>query len=262
MSPSAPRAHRDYHPLLEKTVENVLIQMFVDQFGFSDKRPIAALMVEHIMNALLSMLKPASLVSPGQMVMLVAACDGKKHTYKSIKHTKMVPVVVDLVTGDDILKLEKGEPMSTIRDERIARILLQAYRQGGVPSLSDVGLAVAMSPNRVSDIVLRHHKATGSALPYRGTIQDLGPSMSHKLEIIGLHEEGVIETEIARRTNHSPRSVTNYIRAYKNVLSLIEKGFTLLEVTRILSMSARLVDAYLEIAKKHHPALSTNLGGI
>ncbi len=262
MSPLPSRVRRDYHPLLEKTVENVLIQMFTEQFGFSDKRPIAALMVERILDKLLSMFKPGSLVRPGQMVMLVAASDGKKHTFRSIKDTKMVPVVVDIATGEDVLKLEQGTEMRTVLADRIARILNQAYHQGGVASLTDAGLALGITPDQASELARAHHKATGITLPYRGTIQDIGPSISHKEDIIRLHKSGVIETEIVKRTNHSISAVTNYIRDYKNVLSLTEKGFTLLEVTRILGMSARLVNAYLKIEKDYHQCQIARPGSI
>ncbi len=71
----------------------------------------------------------------------VAPTDAKKHTHQSISDTKLVCVVVDMITDSEVRRLELGEPMSSIKTERIARILQQTFHQGGVASLTDVAVA-------------------------------------------------------------------------------------------------------------------------
>lgn len=250
MSPLSSRCRKDYHPVLDKSATNVLVRMFVEDFGFSDKRAIAELMVERILAKLGDILKPVSVVKPGQMVMLVADVKAKKHTYASVKETSLVPVVLNLVADEDIRALEAGEKMRLVQTKRIVRILNEAYAQGGVAALSDVAVAVGLSLQRVSEFVQEYSKSNNVVLPYRGTIHDLGPSISHKVMIIRMFKSGMVETEIARKSHHSIGSVTNYIRAYKNVVELQTHGFSASDIGRILRMSVALVEKYQEIASE------------
>jgi hypothetical protein len=52
---------------------------------------------------------------------------------------------------------------------------------------------------------------------------------------------------------HNLRSVENYAQSYKNVLTLLERGFAPEEISGILSLSKRLVDQYAQIVEEHHP---------
>ena len=95
----------------------------------------------------------------------------------------------------------------------------------------------------------------GRRLPYRGAVQDVGPSLSHKVEVARLLEAGRLEPEICRMLSpvHNLRSVENYAQSYKNVVKLLERGFAPEEISGILSLSKRLVDQYVQIVKEHHP---------
>ena len=52
---------------------------------------------------------------------------------------------------------------------------------------------------------------------------------------------------------HDLSSVERYIQRYKNILKLLRRNFSPLEISGILSMSKLLVVAYVEIACEHHP---------
>jgi hypothetical protein len=86
-------------------------------------------------------------------------------------------------------------------------------------------------------------------------VQDLGATITHKVEVIRLLEAGYLEPDICRRLSvvHDLQSVENYVQPYKNVMKLLERGLTPREVSDILSVSERLVEAYIEIIREHHP---------
>jgi len=86
-------------------------------------------------------------------------------------------------------------------------------------------------------------------------VQDVGATVSHRVEVARLLEAGYLEPEICRRLSlvHDLRSVENYAQAYKNVLKLLDHGFAPAEVAGILRMGQRRVDTYVELVREHHP---------
>jgi hypothetical protein len=49
--------------------------------------------------------------------------------------------------------------------------------------------------------------------------------------------------------------VERYAQTCKNVTKPLERGFAPGEISGILSISKRLVEAYIEIVKEHHPEI-------
>jgi len=74
-------------------------------------------------------------LKPGQIVW--NALDIR--TRADSKNPKFVPVILTLINEQDIEKLANGVPMSKVRDHAIARIQKEAYQQGGLLSMRDIG---------------------------------------------------------------------------------------------------------------------------
>jgi hypothetical protein len=172
-----------------------------------------------------------------------------------MKDTPLVPVVLDLVTGDDLQALSAGGSFRDVRRQRHARLLNQALAQGGVLAQTDLTALTLTSESVVGNDIAHVQRTEGCRLPYRGALQDLGPTLSHKVEVARLLEAGYLEPEICRMLSpvHNLRSVENYAQNYKNVLKLLERGFAPEEASSILSLSHRLADQYVQIVKEHHP---------
>jgi len=252
-----PRRERTYAPLRDKTLNSVLCHQFVTEFGFENKVPIAEVMIERILSTIETFLQPHSFLRPGQLVWTAVQNDGHKHTFRSMKQTPQVPVILDLITDDDLEALASGEDFLAVRRGRHARLLDQAFAQGGVLAQSDLSAISLVSDDRVSADVAHAKKTEGRLLPYRGSVQDLGPTLSHKVDVARLLEAGYLEPEICRRLKpvHNLRSVERYAQSYKNVLKLLDRGFAPKEIGGILSLSDRLLASYLEIVEEHHPNL-------
>lgn len=252
-----PRQERIYSPLRDKTLNSVLCHQFVTEFGFENKVPIAEVMIERILDTIESFLQPYCFLRPGQLVWTAVQNDGRKHTFRSMKQTPQVPVILDLVTDEDLQALADGEPFQTVRRRRHARLLQQTFAQGGVLAQSDLSTITLVGDGTVSGDVAHFQQTNNCLLPYRGSVQDIGPTMSHKVEVARLLEAGHLEPEICRMLTpvHNLRSVERYAQSYKNVLKLLDGGFAPEEIGGILSLSDRLVRSYLEIVKEHHPNL-------
>lgn len=250
-----------FSPLRDKTLANTLCQIFVAEFGYENKVIFAEAMIERILETVEAFVKPAALLKPGQLLWLAVANDGRKHAQKPMKEIPQVPVILDLVTDEDLRTLAAGEAYRSVRQCRHARLLEQAFAQGGVLAQSDLAAITLIHRGQVSKDVARFQAAEDRVLPYRGSVQDVGATLTHKVEVIRLLEAGYLEPEICQQLSvcHDLRSVENYTQLYKNVLKLMERGFTPREVSGILSVSERLVQAYVEIIHEHHPeALAGN----
>lgn len=253
------RTHRQrsFSPLLDKTLANVLCHLFVTEFGYENRVLFAEAMIKRILETIDTFVKPASLLKPGQLLWMAVINDGRKHTFKSLKETPQVPLVLDLVTDDDLQALTDGEDYKVVRRRRHTRLLDQALAQTGVLAYTDLSAVTLTAESQVGDDVARVQQAEDRLLPHRGSVQDVGPTISHKVEVVRLLEAGYLEPEICRKLSpvHNLRSVERYAQTYKNVIKLLERGFAPTEISGILSISRRLVGTYIEIVNEHHPKI-------
>lgn len=248
---------RTFSPLQDKEIESVLLRLFVDEFGYENKVVFAQAMIQRILKTLAAFMKPRSLFKPGQLLWMAVANDGKKHAGQQMKDIPQVPVVLDLITQEDLQALAAGRKYIDIRRQRTARLLDQAFAQGGVLSQSDVASMILVSNDSIGEDIRHFQKKEKHLLPYRGTIHDLGRTLTHKVEIIRLFEQGYLESDICTMLSpaHDLSSVERYVQRYKNILKLLMRGFSPREISGILSISISLVVTYVEIACEHHPEI-------
>jgi hypothetical protein len=248
---------RVFSSLRDKTLNNQLRQLFVTQFGYQDKVLFAEAMIERILDTIEAFTRPASQLRPGQLVWMAVVHDGRKHAHQTMKEIPQVPVILDLVTDNELQALTDGEDYRLLRRRRHARLLDQAFAQGGVLAQGDLAALSLLSANTIrtdlADIRREEHRIP----PYRGVVQDVGGSTTHKVEVARLLEQGFLEPDICQHLPipHTLASVENYAQTYKNVLKLLEHGFAPTEVSGILQIGMRLVNAYIDIVREHHPAV-------
>jgi len=252
-----PRTDRQetYAPLQDKTLFNVLRQQFVSEFGYANKVIFAEAMIERILQTIDAFVRPTTLLKPGQLLWMAVAHDGQKHAQQPMREIPQTPVVLDLVTVDELRALAAGQAFAEVRQQRLARLLRQAFDQGGVLAQNDLAAITLTHRKHVSQALQHVQETEHCLLPYRGTVQDVGATLTHKVEVIRLFEAGYLEPEICQRLSvpHDLAAVENYVQTYKNVLKLLERGFAPREVSGILAISEPLVAAYIRIVRDHHP---------
>jgi len=264
MRPRRSDRHETFSPLRDKALTSVLQQQFVTEFGYGDKAIFAEAMIERILETIDTFVRPAELVSPGQLVWMAVANHGRKHAKEWMRDTPQVPVVLDLITYEELTALSQGESFPSVRKQRHARLLRQALQQGGVLAQSDLAAISLRDRSTVGRDIRDVQAETGCFLPYRGSVQDIGATLTHKAEVARLLEQGWLEPDIARKLSptHSLPAVERYAQTYKNVLKLLERGFRRREIGSILRIGLRLVDAYTEIVKEHHPQVLNGAGSL
>ena len=178
---TATNRQRTFSPLQDKELESVLLRLFIDEFGYDNKVIFAQAIVRRILEILEAFMKPRSLLKPGQLLWMAVANDGKKHAGQRMRDIPQVPVVLDLITKEDLQALADGQKYIDVRRQRNARLLKQAFEQGGVLSQSDLASMILVSNKSLGEDIRHVQKEEGRLLPYRGTVHDLGRSLTHEI---------------------------------------------------------------------------------
>ncbi|KCZ72693.1 Protein of unknown function (DUF1670) [Candidatus Methanoperedens nitroreducens] len=239
----------EYVPQLNKGMKTVLCSRFVSEYGFLGGREVIELIVNDLLKIVHDHELPFSNVKKGQIVWQAVAKDETASYAKSMSKTKTVPVVLTLVSDDDIKMRINGTPINKIRKVVIERILKEAYEQGGVLNQPDVAILLSVTRPAVGKLISEIQKESGAMLPYRGTIHDLGPTITHKREIVRLRLQKMSTPEISRRTYHSEDAVDHYINDFERVARIADI-FEPIDVAFITNLSLSLVNEYLDLKKE------------
>lgn len=214
--PDGIRKYRTAHDrFLKPAIVNFFTREFSGYFG-----PIVR---ENIAQALIDIFEKNAptkdRVKHGQMVW--NALD--KNTRADSPNRKYIPVTLSLVTDDDIALFEKEKPAKEVRKQVIARIIREAYAQGGILSMRDISLILATNADLISNLRIEYETENKTVLPHTGVIHDMGSTITHKVQIVYKHVVEKKSTNIvARETNHSQKAVDHYINDYHRVKALVD----------------------------------------
>jgi len=175
-----------------------------------------------------------------------------KNTRGDSKNRKYKSVVLSVVTDDEVALFEKGKSIKEIRKQIIARIMKEAYQQGGILSTRDAGLILAQYASGISRARIEYETEHQTVLPHPGVLHDMGPTVTHKRMIIHKY---VIEKKatniIALETNHSQRAVDHYIRDYNRVKTLLDENKDLMFIHLATNIAKPVIEQYQAIYNQY-----------
>ncbi|MFW6148774.1 MAG: DUF1670 domain-containing protein [Atribacterota bacterium] len=238
-----------YGRLQEKTLKNRLIIHLLENYGYQDKPKVAEALVVDLLSLHNQSTKDVSDLKPGQILWPVVLKTEKNGNRKTLAKTKSKQVILSVVADSDIIDYAQGKRPLDILPKRVARIIWEAYQQGGLLTQADIALIFNQSQSKISQLVLAYQRQKIVLLPLRGVIQDIGPSITHKVKIIQMHTQNYSTLDIARATSHAPSSVDRYINDFQRVKLLYEKKMGLSEIAYLTSLSEHLVSEYVKIVK-------------
>jgi len=171
---------------------------------------------------------------------------------KSIEKTKLKPVFLDLISDKDIKRYMDGAKAKEIKKEATIRVFDQAKEQGGVLTYSDVASMLKMSPSTIGVYVREWEKENDRLVPRRGTIHDMGRSMTHKKSICyKMIIQGKGLEEVMRETKHSAAAVTRYVKDYKRIFTCLKAGLSIQDTAFTVKVSERLVYEYKNLIEEY-----------
>jgi hypothetical protein len=172
---------------------------------------------------------------------------------KRISDIKTVPVHLTFHDRNDMnILTEKGT--SGLRKHKILRMTSEALDQDGLLTQEDLAVLLCSSRRTIRRDV-KELKQQGIDVLTRGTLQDIGPGVTHKSKVVKMWLEGYEYTDIERKTGHSGFSVQRYLTGFSKSVRFHCRGYSLPEIRELTDMSERLVKEYLDLYEmcKDHP---------
>lgn len=213
----APDSLKRYRSAKARFLKPVIMNFFAREcprfFGPTMREKLA----EELMGIFEAVAPERSRLKPGQV--LWNALD--KNTRGDSPRRRYVPVVLTLTCGEEVKQLTDGVLMNKIAEQSIARMIHEAYEQGGILSSRDLGLLTLRHGSWVSVIRKRYEEEHQCTLPHTGALHDMGTCVSHKSLVI---RKAVLEkkgpAQVARECNHSQGAVDRYLKDYHRVKTL------------------------------------------
>ena len=236
--------------LLEARVAHFFEENFPKFFGPEIRRRIAQQILELVERQL-----PAyTHLRPGQCLWNAVAIDTRADSPK----LRLVPVILSLVDDADITRLAAGDSPAQVAQGAIARLLEEAYQQGALLSMRDVGLLTWHKESTVSNYRQAWETHHGRTLPHPGSLQDMGTCISHKTSIVvkAVYQQRP-PLQVAQETKHTQQAVDRYLRDFHRVRTCYRKTTELSFICQVTGMSRYLVTQYIKIIEEHEPSLLT-----
>src|SRR6056297_1608016 len=120
-------------------------------------------------------------------------------------------------------QLFRIEDKASLRRAKILRMTEEALDQGGLLTQEDLADILEVSTRTIRRDI-KKLKSDGFEVLTRGTFQDIGPGVSHKIKIVKLYLEYNTYSDIQRKTRHSPAAIKRYITNFSQVLLAVKNG--------------------------------------
>lgn len=241
-------AQATYTPQMYKSFEGALENFLTEQcpqIGGSMTRQV---LVQSIRDMVHKFYPETSHLRPGQVVWPTVHKNEKGSYGKSIRNTELTPVTLDLVQRQDIIDRANGKKLRDMKMEAVARLCSQAYQQDGCLTNAELAILLKISTNTVSKYISEWELEYKTVLPRRGSIHDMGPTLTHKKVIIHkLFVEQKSVQQTSRETYHSPQAIQRYISTFRQVLLCRQKSMNSDEIAFAIGITKRLVREYEQI---------------
>jgi hypothetical protein len=240
---------RRYGRIAGKSLKNILLERFLNQYGY-DKGPVTATAIIGDMLELIEHFyryTDNSFLKPGQMPFPAVPIDEYPAKGKSMAETKLKPVILDIITEEDLLHMKNGLHHRELRMKKIERWCGEAFDQGALLTQLDLAVLLGINEFTAGNYVREYQSLYGRVLPTRGNIQQIGSGQTHKKEIIELYLKGYLVPSICQRTNHSQEAVERYIRDFEAIRLLATKFDDLNTISLITRLTKPVVEQYIDL---------------
>lgn len=252
-----PTNERAFRPLQDKTLRAMIRQRFVTEYGYSDALPIAEFITDDLMRLIHQVSQPYERLQPGQMVWLAVPNDlPREYHGKRLGDLPLQPIVLSILTEEDVKELQAADTASkrlTLRCHRTARLFQEAAAQGTTLPYADLAALYTMNLSVIKRDVDKWEEQRQEHLPHRGRVHEIGPTTTHKAQIIESILQGKQIPEAARLHNHNIHNVERYYRGYNAVE--IASGFTddLKLIALMTAIEINVVRQYYALVEKYRP---------
>lgn len=254
-----------YGPQEQKTFFGALMAFFGSEFPQMAGDRARRAVVQGIVELVARFFPETTHLQPGQTPWVTVAKNVRSSYGKTIAETELVPVILSVLRVDEASARKQGLKIRDLKIEAVARLCQEADQQGGCLTAAELALLLKTTPPTIGKYIKHWENEHGTLLPRRGTIHDLGPTLTHKREICRLlFLEGRTVQDTCQRTKHSPQAVHRYITNFKQVFTCKTKGLTTTETAFATKISTPLVEEYHRLFDEYavtHPQIDALLNG-
>ena len=236
-------------PPAGKGIESAIKHLLTDEYKFLGGERVQEMLAKDMIQLFRHHTRDPWNLEVGQVLWFAVDKDEKPGPAKTLAKMRIVPVVLSVTHDDDKTMRANGYSHKEVRRFKVARLCNEAYSQNGVLSQSDVSELLGVSAGTIGKDIREYQDENAVVLPYRGTIHDIGPSLTHKKVIISLFLQNIPTPDIARKTCHTEDACDRYIMAFKKVTMLYGR-MTPREISQTLTMSERLVNEYIALIEE------------
>lgn len=239
---------KHYSSALDRFLKPAIINFFEREFHGLFGPIVRDNIADALIDLFNSLCPESTRLKPGQLVWnaldIKTRADSPKRKYK--------PVILSLITREDVTSFIKNESITKIRQKAIARMLKETYQQGAVLSTRDLSLILVTPSSVLSTQRINYEKEHHTILPHTGNIHDMGTTLTHKHIIIYKH---VVERKdpsvVARETRHSQMAVDRYIKDFYRVKTLVDDSKDINFIHHTTNLSKPLIKQYFQIINKY-----------
>jgi hypothetical protein len=248
MNRSSGAGSQTYVSCERKTFHSSLCHLLLADFPGIFGSAVARLFADRVNELYERCHPPLSHVRTGQVLWLASAANDRPGRHKRIQDTRLVPVLLDLVTPQDIDDATATGKRLETRRRKVVRLCRQAFVQGAVLSEADVALLLHVEASTVSNDILKHEDETLEIVPRRGTIHDMGRSVSHKAVICFKRlVEKKSTSQVAEETFHCPEEVEYYVQCLRRIQLCRDSGMSEEDIAQATGHSRFLVQEYVQL---------------
>lgn len=260
------RQQSRYSSIPKRSFRNAVVHLLEEEYKMVGSHKVVNMIADDIMELHREFYPDVERKTFGHIAWRTTGVTHQKPSYGTkVEDYSVKTVLLPLVTEEDVERRIEGfygssgnenYKKQTERDiEVMARLVKSAYEQGGLLSGAELSVLLNRSLGTIGRYMTKYHETHQDILPTKGMVLDQGSKPTHKASIINLYEQGYPEIDIARLTNHTIESVGRYIKSYKNVKLLLEKGFSLMELVRVTGMGRSTIIQYRDLIYLYHEEL-------
>jgi len=187
---------------------------------------------------------------PGKITLIAVSAD--EPAGKPIADCEKQTVCLTIHRGaiDDRLLQELGT--TGFRRGRIADLCQEAFSQGALLTREDLAHRVFFVGTRTITRDLGELRKADPLcpVPLRSTIHDIGPMLTHRVQIVTLALEGKTTSQICDIMRHSPQAVSNYISTFTRCAQLARRDMQFGQIAFVLCRGRSLIRQYLDLLEQ------------
>jgi hypothetical protein len=240
-----------FGPLLDKTLQNAVAHRIGQEFPRLGGPRILGLCAELVIDVVAAHLRPREHLAHGQVLWMGISVNDPPARNKRTADTDLVPLILDLSLPEDVeARIDRVRPADRLLAKAL-RLCHQAYEQGALLSNCDLAELLSTEDTRIAHLLAEHERITGTVVPRRATVHDVGSGLTHKrIIVLKRYLEGKAPVDIGRETYHTLEAVDRYLGMFERVRCCRLQSFSPEQTAYALSCSPGLVQQYLAIDRE------------